>query len=88
GKSTSSNPNVPDTPPDCTKTSAWEATIDTCGTYRSINHTNKSQPFSFHAGLVHIGMCDGSSRTLTDTVDQGVFLNLMLRDDRQVLGEY
>ncbi|EMI56775.1 hypothetical protein RSSM_01791 [Rhodopirellula sallentina SM41] len=38
--------------------------------------------------MVHIGMCDGSSRTLTDTVDQGVFLNLMLRDDRQVLGEY
>ncbi len=89
GKSNSTTtPNIPDVATDCTKTSAWEATIDTCGTYRSINHTNKSQPFSFHAGSVHIGLCDGSSRTLTDTVDQGVFLNLMLRDDRQVPGEY
>ncbi|WP_047814291.1 DUF1559 domain-containing protein [Rhodopirellula islandica] len=88
GKSTSANPNVPDMATDCTKTSAWEATIDTCGTYRSINHTNKSQPFSFHSSSVHIGLCDGSSRTLSDTVDQGVFLNLLLRDDRQLPGEY
>lgn len=88
GISTSANPSVPDTPTDCSKTSAWEATIDTCGTYRTLNHTNKSQPFSFHASSVHVGLCDGSSRTITDTIDQGVFLNLMLRDDRQLPGEF
>ncbi|TWU15199.1 DUF1559 family PulG-like putative transporter [Allorhodopirellula heiligendammensis] len=88
GKSTSADLSLPDAPTDCSKTSAWEATIDTCGTYRSLNHTNKSQPFSFHASSVHVGLCDGSSRTITDTIDQGVFLNLMLRDDRQLPGEY
>ncbi|TWT65098.1 DUF1559 domain-containing protein [Allorhodopirellula solitaria] len=88
GKSTSANPNLPDTPTDCTKPAAWEATIDTCGSYRSLNHTNKSQPFSFHPGSVHIGLCDGSVRNITDSIDQGVFLNLMLRDDRQVPEEY
>lgn len=88
GKSTSGNPSVPDTPTDCTTSSAWEATIDTCGIYRVMNHTNKSQPYSFHSGTVNIGMCDGSSRTLSETIDNGVFLNLMLRNDGQVLGEF
>ncbi|TWU20616.1 Type II secretion system protein G precursor [Novipirellula galeiformis] len=88
GKSTSGNPSIPDSPTDCSMTSAWEATIDTCGTYRALNHTNKSQPYSFHSGTVNVGLCDGSSRTISDSIDIGVFLNLMLRDDGQVLGEY
>ncbi|GAA5506331.1 DUF1559 domain-containing protein [Novipirellula caenicola] len=88
GISTSSTPSIPDTPTDCSKTSAWEATIDTCGTYRALNHTNKSQPYSFHSSAVNIGLCDGSSRTITDTIDIGVFLNLMLRNDGQLPGEY
>ncbi|WP_068142593.1 DUF1559 domain-containing protein [Roseimaritima ulvae] len=88
GKSTSGDPHVPDAPTDCSASSAWEATIDTCGTYRVMNHTNKSQPYSFHSGTVNVGLCDGSARTLSETVDIGVFLNLMLRNDGQVLGEY
>lgn len=88
GKSTSGDPTIPDAPTDCSASSAWEATIDTCGNYSVMNHTNKSQPYSFHSGTVNVGMCDGSSRSLSETVDIGVFLNLMLRNDGQVLGEY
>ena len=83
-----SNPSVPTTPTNCSLASAWEATIDSCGTYNFIGHTNAGQPYSFHTGGVHIALCDGSARFLSDSVDLSIFLNLMLRDDGQVLGEY
>lgn len=81
------DPSIPATAIDCGLPSAWEATIDTCG-YKFMNHSNSSQPYSFHSGIVHIGMCDGSSRGVSDSIDLGVFLNLMLRDDGQILSEF
>lgn len=80
--------NVPATPTDCSRTSAWEATIESCGKYKAINHTNKSQPYSFHVGTVNVSLCDGSVRSLSENIDNGLFLNLMLRNDGQVLSEF
>ena len=88
GISSSGDPTVPDNATDCSAGAAWEAAIDTCGSFQVMNHTNKSQPYSFHPGIVNVGLCDGSARSLSETVDIGVFLNLMLRNDGQVLGEY
>src|SRR5690606_22129562 len=80
---------TPDDPTDTSRPASWEATIDTePGTYKFIGHTNKSQPYSFHPGTVNIALCDGSGQTLGETVELSVFLNLMLRDDGQVVGEY
>ncbi|XZE19378.1 DUF1559 domain-containing protein [Pirellulaceae bacterium SH449] len=81
------SPNPPTNPTDPTRPSAWEATIDN-GTYRFLNHTNSSQPYSFHTGGIMISLCDGSARMISDSIDAATFLNLMLRDDGQVLGEF
>lgn len=68
---------------------ANECAIDEIpGTYQFINFTNVGQPYAFHPGTVNISLCDGSGQSLKDTIDLHVFLNLMLRDDGQVLGEY
>lgn len=81
-------PSPPDSPMDCNLPAAWEAAEDVCGTYTFINHTNSGQPYSFHPGGVNIALCDGSSRFLSESVDLAIFLNLMLRDDGQVIGEF
>lgn len=87
GRGTQANPTVPTVPTNCSNTSAHEATIDTCG-HKFINHVNKGQPYSQHTGVVHVSLCDGSARALSDNIDLGIFLNLMLRDDGQVLGQF
>ena len=86
GRGENGSPTPPTTPTDPSLPSAWEATIDQ-GTYRFINHTNQSQPYSFHPGGVMVSLCDGSARLLSDSIDLATFLNLMLRDDGEVLGE-
>ena len=89
GRGTQSNPSTPSEATDPSRPAAWEAAIDTApGTYKFLGHTNKGQPYSFHPGTVNIALCDGSGQTLSETVELSVFLNLMLRDDGQVLGEY
>lgn len=35
-----------------------------------------------------ISLCDGSARLLSESVELTTFLNLMLRDDGQVLGGF
>lgn len=67
--------------------SANEAAIDLHGML-FINHTNASQPYSFHTGMVGINFCDGSSRFISENVSLTIWTNLMLRDDGQVLGEF
>lgn len=81
------SPTPPSAPTDPSRPSAWEAAIDD-GTYKFLNHTNSAQPYSFHTGGVMISLCDGSARLLSDSVELTTFLNLMLRDDGQVLGEF
>ena len=68
--------------------SAWEAAIVPDGLFKFINHTNSNQPYSFHTGGVTVSFCDGSARLLNESLDLATFLNLMLRDDGQVLGEF
>lgn len=78
----------PTVPTDPSRPAAWEAAIDSGGNYKFLNHTNQSQPYSFHPGGVMTSLCDGSARFITDSIDLKTFLNLMLRDDGQVLGEF
>ncbi|WP_437188038.1 DUF1559 domain-containing protein [Planctomicrobium sp. SH668] len=73
---------------DCgTHNSANEAAIDPCG-FKFLGHNNRTQPYSFHTGVVGIGMCDGSARFLSTNVALVTYTNLMLRDDGEVLGEF
>src|SRR5690606_4438094 len=89
GRGDNGSPTPPTTSTDPSLPASWEATIDTVpGTYRFLGHTNRNQPYSFHPGTINIALCDGSGQTLSETVDLSVFLNLMLRDDGQVVGEY
>ena len=83
-----STPPALPTPASASNDAAWEASIDPAGIFKFINHTNAGQPFSFHTGGVTISLCDGSVRMLSDSVDLATFLNLLLRDDGQVLGEF
>ncbi|TWT29279.1 hypothetical protein Enr8_50800 [Blastopirellula retiformator] len=72
---------------DCSShTSANEAAIDDCG-FKFIGHTNAGQPYSFHNGVVGIALCDGSSRFISTDIELNTFLNLLLRDDGEVLEE-
>ncbi|MEX0794952.1 MAG: DUF1559 domain-containing protein [Pirellulaceae bacterium] len=88
GKADPSNPTQP-TGGNFGAPAANECAIDEIpGTYQFINFTNVGQPYAFHPGTVNISLCDGSGQSLKDTIDLHVFLNLMLRDDGQVLGEY
>ncbi|GAA4431218.1 DUF1559 domain-containing protein [Bremerella cremea] len=89
GIGTESNPSTPTNAYDPSAEAAWEATIDEQpGIYKFIGHTNKSQPYSFHPGIVNIALCDGSGQSLTEGVELGTFLNLLLRDDGLIVGEY
>jgi len=89
GMGVAPNPATPSVPTDCSRDNAWEAAIDSCGgAYKFMGHTNAGQPYSFHTGGVHAGNCDGSARFLSTSIDLSIFLNLMLRDDGQVLGDY
>ncbi len=89
GRGTEGSPSQPATATDPSLPSAWEATIDTApGTYQFLSHTNSGQPYSFHPGGVNIALCDGSTRLISDSIDLATFLNLMLRDDGQVLGDF
>lgn len=82
-------PSGPTTPTSASDVRAFEAAVDNpAGTFKFLGHSNKNQPYSFHPGGVSISLCDGSARFISDTIDLSVFLNLMLRDDGQVLGEF
>lgn len=82
-------PGQPTTAADPASASAWECAIaDAAGTHKFIGHTNRGQPFSFHSNSVGISLCDGSVRFISTNIKLDVFLNLMLRDDGQVLGEF
>ena len=73
---------------DWTRSNSWEVTEHQNGEYRFINFTNKAQPYSFHTGGVTVSLCDGSARFVRDSIALDVFLNLLLRDDGQVLGDF
>lgn len=89
GRGVAGSPTPPDTATDASLGSAWEAAIDTApGTYKFMNHTNNAQPYSFHTGGVNVSIADGSARFVRDSVDLATFLNLLLRDDGQILGDF
>ncbi|QDV68912.1 hypothetical protein Poly24_26250 [Rosistilla carotiformis] len=59
---------------------------DTCN--RFINVDNEASPYGFHPGVVVIVLADGSTRTLAETVDAQVFVDLCRKQDGNVLGDY
>jgi prepilin-type N-terminal cleavage/methylation domain-containing protein len=57
-----------------------------CNAY--INIDNESSPYSFHPGVVMIMLSDGSTRTISETVDTQIFINLCRKQDGHVVGDY
>lgn len=53
-----------------------------------LNARNNHTPYSFHAGGLMIGLCDGSVRSLSENVDFNVWWYLAQPDDGQVVGEF
>ncbi|MGC4005947.1 MAG: DUF1559 domain-containing protein [Pirellulales bacterium] len=46
----------------------------------AMNCSNNKEPFSFHTGAINVVMADGSSRTVSDSTEIGVFAAAMTRD--------
>lgn len=59
---------------------------DTCNKF--INVDNESSPYAFHPGVVVIVLADGSTRTLAETIDSQIFVNLSCKQDGNVVGSY
>ncbi|WP_417739417.1 DUF1559 domain-containing protein [Rosistilla oblonga] len=59
---------------------------NTCTKY--INVDNTASPYGFHPGVVAIVLADGSTRTLAETVDAKIFINLCRKQDGNVVGDY
>lgn len=54
----------------------------------SINCTNHSEYYSFHAGAMQISLLDGSTRTLSQTIEAGILGALVTRDNGEIVGEF
>lgn len=59
---------------------------DACESF--INIDNNASPYSFHEGLVQIVLADGSTQSLTESVDSQVFINLARKRDGNVVNEF
>lgn len=90
GRGTAGSPVPPLAATDPSRSSSWEAAIDSSpGVYKFLGHTNSGQPYSFHSGgVVGVSVCDGSARFLSPNVDLALFLNFMLRDDGNPLSGF
>ncbi len=53
-----------------------------------INKNNEGAPYSFHPGVVIVMMADGSTRSLQETIARQTFVNLSMKADGNVIGEY
>jgi hypothetical protein len=53
-----------------------------------INIDNMFSPYSFHTGMVNVMLADGSTRSLSDSIDSTVFENLSRARDGNVVGEF
>ena len=60
------------------------ATTPTFDSYAGIAPTASS----YHAGGVHVLMCDGAVRFVSDNINRGVWWGLATRSGNEVLGEY
>ncbi len=53
-----------------------------------MNCNNNQAAYSFHPGGINVNLCDGSVRFLAETIEASTFMNLCVRDDGNVLGEF
>ncbi|MEM9185213.1 MAG: DUF1559 domain-containing protein [Planctomycetota bacterium] len=56
-------------------------------TVQPFNVTNNNEPFSFHPGLCHVVMVDGSVQALADTMEFEIFCALITREAGEVFSE-
>jgi len=66
-------------------TQHWDEAPD-CNHY--INKNNESAPYSFHPGVVMVMLADGSTRTIPETIESRTFVNLSMKADGNVLGDF
>ena len=59
---------------------------NTCNRYINVN--NQVSPYSFHPGVVMIVLVDGSTTTLSDSIDSELFSNLCRKQDGNVIGAF
>ena len=43
---------------------------------------------SYHAGMVQVALCDGSARSISDSIDRSVWRALGTRNGGEVVGEF
>ena len=53
----------------------------------AMNCTNNNEPYSFHPGSIQCTFCDGSVRTISETIDINTFASLTTRSGGEVVGE-
>ena len=49
---------------------------------------NTPYPTSLHPGIVVVAFCDGTVRTLNDSIDESVYLRLMTPDGTRLRGAF
>jgi prepilin-type N-terminal cleavage/methylation domain-containing protein len=54
----------------------------------SINCTNHSEYYSFHAGSMQISLLDGSTRTFAQSTDAAILGAIVTRDNGEIVGEF
>lgn len=59
---------------------------DDCLHYININ--NEGAPYSFHPGIAMMMLADGSTRNIPENIDRHIFVNLCMKADGNVIGEF
>ncbi len=55
---------------------------------QAINCTNDGEPYSFHTGGVNVGLCDGSVRVISESIDIRTFARLVTAQGGEVVPNF
>jgi prepilin-type N-terminal cleavage/methylation domain-containing protein/prepilin-type processing-associated H-X9-DG protein len=61
---------------------------DTRPGLQAINCTNDGEPYAFHTGGINVGLCDGSVRFISDTIDIRTFARLVTAQAGEVVNNF
>jgi prepilin-type processing-associated H-X9-DG protein len=59
--------------------------LDTRPGTQAVNCTNNGEPYGFHAGGCNVGMCDGSVRFISESIDIRIFARLVTAQAGEVI---